>query len=124
MAERLIASADRILFAGADNLLFVDNPAQLLDFNGTSFALSSMLSANLYYSTGASAYRYITTGGSVIALDSFTISQAGGPGAVPEIATWVMMILGFGLIGAGIRNRIRVSSVRFEDEMKSAYAKI
>jgi hypothetical protein len=28
-----------------------------------------------------------------------------GPGAVPEPATWAMMILGFGVIGAGMRRR-------------------
>lgn len=34
---------------------------------------------------------------------SFTLS--GVTGAVPEPATWAMMILGFGLVGAALRQR-------------------
>lgn len=33
----------------------------------------------------------------------------GGPGAVPEPATWAMMLVGFGAIGGALRSRRRVS---------------
>ena len=39
--------------------------------------------------------------------------------AVPEPATWGMMILGFGVVGAAMRRRVRASEVRFNAEIKS-----
>ena len=37
-------------------------------------------------------------------IDRFSVERlAGGPGAVPEPATWAMMIFGFGLVGSGMR---------------------
>ena len=49
----------------------------------------------------------ISTGGST-AIDNLTI---GVSGAVPEPATWAMMIVGFGLIGAAARRRQGVRTV-------------
>jgi hypothetical protein len=89
-------------FVGADNLLFVGSEP-LLTFNGTSFDLSDGRDLNVYYSGGAGAYRYITSGGSVQAIDSFTISEV--VAAVPEPASWAMMISGFGLVGGAMRSR-------------------
>lgn len=89
-------------FAGADNILFVGSEP-LLSFNGTSFQLTDGLELNVYYSSGAGAYRYITSGGDVTPLDSFTISEV--VAAVPEPASWAMMISGFGLIGGVMRSR-------------------
>lgn len=37
----------------------------------------------------------------------------GGPGAVPESATWMMMIAGFGMAGTAMRYRRRKTSVLF-----------
>lgn len=46
--------------------------------------------------------------------DTIYINQgAGATGAVPEPATWGMMILGFGLIGAAVRRRNVRTTVRF-----------
>lgn len=36
---------------------------------------------------------------------NFALSQVAG--AVPETATWVMMVAGFGLVGASVRRRSR-----------------
>jgi hypothetical protein len=30
------------------------------------------------------------------------------PGAVPEPATWAMMLVGFGVVGGAMRRRVRV----------------
>jgi PEP-CTERM motif len=49
----------------------------------------------------------ISTGGAT-AIDNLTI---GVSGAVPEPATWAMMIVGFGLIGAAARRRQSVRTV-------------
>ena len=38
-----------------------------------------------------------------------TVSVAGATGAVPEPATWAMMLAGFGIIGGAMRRRQRVS---------------
>jgi hypothetical protein len=35
------------------------------------------------------------------------------PSAVPETATWMMMLAGFGMMGAGLRYRRRSSTVAF-----------
>lgn len=43
-------------------------------------------------------------------------------GSVPEPATWAMMILGFGLIGFGMRNGIRRSNVKFDAKIKRIVA--
>lgn len=37
----------------------------------------------------------------------------GGIGAVPEPATWAMMIIGIGMIGCAFRRRLKASEVRF-----------
>ena len=37
----------------------------------------------------------------------------GDPGVVPEPATWAMMLVGFGMVGAGMRYRRRSSKVAF-----------
>ncbi|NJC34318.1 hypothetical protein GGR88_001792 [Sphingomonas jejuensis] len=42
---------------------------------------------------------------SQFAFDILGVDQASGPGAVPEPATWAMMIGGFGLIGTALRRR-------------------
>lgn len=40
---------------------------------------------------------------------SITVTQLGG--AVPEPATWALMLLGFGMVGAGMRKRTNVRSL-------------
>lgn len=55
---------------------------------------------------------------------NYNFETAAVPGAVPEPASWLMMILGFGLVGAGMRRRIRSSNNEFETKMKKAYAAI
>ena len=47
------------------------------------------------------------------AIDNLRFAQAGQitvPGAVPEPATWAMLIAGFGLVGAATRRRVRTVS--------------
>ncbi len=44
----------------------------------------------------------LVPGGNDFAIDDITLTQVN---AVPEAATWVMMIAGFGLVGAGMRRR-------------------
>ena len=55
---------------------------------------------------------------------TYNFETAAVAGAVPEPAIWLMMIVGFGLVGAGIRRQIRISNDAFEVKMKKAYAAI
>lgn len=97
-------------YLGADNVLFVNRPAQYLSLDGTSFTASNGTSVNLYFANG---YQYIRSTGNnnAQALTSFTITPAAA--AVPETATWGMMILGFGMIGAASRSRKVKTTVAF-----------
>ncbi len=61
---------------------------------------------------------YAATFGNNAALAGIvTISDAAG--AVPEPATWAMMILGMGAIGAAMRRRIKVSEVNFTNHVRA-----
>jgi hypothetical protein len=44
-------------------------------------------------------------------LDNVRVSGLGGGGAVPEPATWAMLIAGFGLVGLAARRRRRTGAV-------------
>ena len=75
-------------FAGPD--LFTGLPSNPI-FNLGTFNLTSIVS-------GSSTLR---------------ISQAAVPSAVPEPATWAMMLVGFGMVGAATRYRRRKTAVAF-----------
>ena len=88
----------------------VDGPFAPLDFNG--------LGARTTFSFGsADAFFTLTTknnpngapGGSNTPV--FTLGSVTVPTAVPEPATWAMMLGGFGLLGAATRRRSRVARV-------------
>lgn len=86
-----------------DNILKTDDP--YLDLAGFSFTISGGPSPiNIYYDGG---YDYIRgmNGQNTGTITSFTVTPAGGAGAVPEPATWAMLVSGFGLVGAGMRRR-------------------
>lgn len=89
-------------FAGADNTLFYPT-TPYLSFDGTSFLGSDGTSYNLYYSAGFGAYRIFTSTSTFIAVTSFTLT----PAAVPEPASWALMVGGFGLVGGTLRARAR-----------------
>jgi len=107
------------LYADADNLLFYPasgTPAAFVDFGGVSFTTS----------VGGPAFN-LGGGGtnpSGTVLNDSTNDPSGVPGifgsnnislsvvaAVPEAATWAMMILGLGAIGAGLRLQRRQERV-------------
>ena len=88
-----------------DNLLFASTP--YLDVLGVSFTLANNASTevNIYYSSLNSAYQYFRTPNGSGTLTSFTVTPSGTAGAVPEPATWAMMVGGFGIVGFGMRRR-------------------
>lgn len=76
-----------------------------VDFQGNAITLYSQL--NIAEDVGGPRNSFISTsfapgGGSVIITDP---NAGGGVGLVPEPATWMMMILGFGCAGSLLRRR-------------------
>ncbi|MBY0583571.1 MAG: PEPxxWA-CTERM sorting domain-containing protein [Sphingomonas sp.] len=85
-----------------DDLLFPgQNP--LVNINGLAFNINGT-NINIYSPNGPSSYAVFDNGSTAVTPGNFSLSQVA---AVPEPATWAMMIVGFGMIGAGIRSRKR-----------------
>lgn len=78
--------------------------------------------ANIVSGTGITRLRFDNnTGGSeswIFGLRSLTFDAAPA-GAVPEPATWAMMILGMGAVGFAMRRRIKVSEVSFTNHVRA-----
>ena len=66
-------------------LIDSDGPAEIISFQ-------AFLSENT---------RQAYSGNQIVA----SVANTGGPGAVPEPATWAMMIMGFGVAGSLLRRR-------------------
>ena len=94
-------------YAGADNLYFTSGP--FADFGGISFNTDTGGAFNI----GGGG-----TGPSGLVLNTEALNPSGYAGvlgstsidrvttsAVPEPATWAMMLFGFGAVGAGLRRR-------------------
>lgn len=101
-------------YGGADNFLFTTG----LPFSGlgVSFSLVNGTFVNLFADGGVTGEYFATNlfgnAGRTNAVGSFTFSAA--VSAVPEPATWGMMILGFGAIGFAMRRRAKIGTrVRF-----------
>ena len=66
------------------------------------------------------SFGYSVAGGATYGANRLgSVTLGGTAGAVPEPATWGMMILGFGAVGAAMRRRVRVLEVRFNAKIKS-----
>lgn len=92
-----------------DNILGVSDP--FLDLDGISFTTTGGPSpVNIYYN-GSYAYFRGANGNNTGVFTSFTVTP--GVAAVPEPATWGMMILGMGAAGYAMRRRkvmVRIAS--------------
>jgi hypothetical protein len=88
-------------FAGNDNYTAIADTAQ------NSEQLGFFVPAISFTPNVNSTYRVNLTSGS----DSLSVDARLGAGAVPEPATWAMMIVGFGIVGFGLRTR-RKQTVR------------
>jgi hypothetical protein len=80
--------------------------------SGTSTYLNATFS-----SLGLRAGQYIFRSSA----DSVTLNIGATP-AVPEPATWAMMILGMGAVGFAMRRRIKVSEVNFTNKVRAIAA--
>lgn len=77
----------------------------------TSFATTTALAAE--GTTEDSAFASVAGPSTITSITNLRFSAAANAAAVPEPATWGMMLLGFGLAGASMRSRRRSTSVRF-----------
>jgi len=110
-------------FIGSYDITGVDNFFALnLDPNGTSFWTGSFGNDTLYkFTIGAFGLDHATqtlvasTGGNLFGVAIAGEITAGGPpspnGGIPEPATWAMLVLGFGGLGAMLRRRRRAATL-------------
>jgi hypothetical protein len=96
-----------------------------LEYNDDSAgSLNSLISRSL--TTGVN-YFAVVTSFATGATGAYTLSVSGPGtttigGAVPEPATWAMMILGMGAVGYAMRRRIKVSEVNFTNKVRAIAA--
>jgi phosphatidylinositol-3-phosphatase len=97
-----------------------DDGAQSTDgFTSTEIIISPLAKGNAYtnniqYSHSndlATLAQIFGVGAPGAAAGANTMSDLFKPGAVPEPATWAMMITGFGLVGAALRRRVAKSAM-------------
>ncbi len=97
---------------GSNNLFYLSGPF-FVDGNGLGFTTASGVSANLFV-TNDTAYRVNTQGaGLLTGLVTARVSPVAITAAVPEPATWAMMLIGFGGIGVAMRRRKTVAAPQF-----------
>lgn len=89
--------------AGATQVANWSDGVALLGYK--SLGAGSIVAVNLHVITSDTAYQVINTPWGSQLLSNIV----GNVNAVPEPATWAMMIAGFGMAGAAIRRRQRVS---------------
>lgn len=77
--------------------------------SGTALGTNTATFNGSFASLGLTRGTYNWTWGTGATADSFTVNigPAVAPGAVPEPATWAMLILGFGAVGGALRRRKR-----------------
>ena len=96
-------------FMGANNLFYLDGPF-FVDGNGLGFTTAAGVSANLFVTNGTN-YRVNTQGaGLLTGLVTARATPVSVAAAVPEPATWAMMLIGFGAVGVALRRRRRLAA--------------
>ena len=88
--------------AGGYGYYFTTGPF-FLDGSGVNFSTASGTSVAFFNQSNNGLYRINTQNPFT---SSYLVATSSAVAAVPEAATWGMMILGFGLIGSAMRRRV------------------
>jgi PEP-CTERM motif len=120
-----VGTASGVFGAGAD-ILFHGASLQgpytaLVNFGDSSSAVYALALGNSFFGISSDQLiRSITFGpnpsnttGGAIGIDNLTIGSEGSIAAVPEPASWALMIAGFGLVGSAMRRRKPSVSVSY-----------
>jgi hypothetical protein len=95
-------------FQGSNNFYYTTG--SFVDGSGIGFTTVGGASASLYFASAVQRFQLTTVSpfstGYVTATSSLVA-------AVPEAATWAMMLVGFGMVGAAMRYRRRSSKAVF-----------
>ncbi len=91
---------------GANNLFYLTGPF-FVDGNGLGFRTATGQAVNLFVTQGT-AYQ-VNAGG--LSSGRVTASASAVTAAVPEPATWAMMLMGFGAMGFALRRSKRTNNI-------------
>jgi hypothetical protein len=96
------------------SVIGVDGVTQTIMLS-TGYISNSFISSTATFANQTLASLGLTPGSYVYSLPNDTVTVNIGPvaAAVPETATWAMMITGFGMMGAAMRTRRRSTKVTF-----------
>ena len=97
----------------------VANPDADVDFRKVLFTGTNTLTGT--FSDG-SVGRVNFSGSTADNPGSFSFNSVAATGAVPEPATWAMMILGMGATGFAMRRRIKISEANFTKKVRAIAA--
>lgn len=97
------------------------NFSQLTGVSNVTFRIvaTSISAANGGTLAGGGTFRVQNFGGATASPFSVNGTVSTATGAVPEPATWAMMILGMGMIGAALRRRVKVSEINFTNHVRA-----
>jgi hypothetical protein len=102
--------------------------ANALEYNDDSGLFSTNSLINRTLSTGVQYYALVTSYDAA-GRGNYSLSIAGpgtatisAAGAVPEPATWAMMILGMGAVGLAMRRRMKASEANFTKKVRAIAA--
>ncbi|QDZ09182.1 PEP-CTERM sorting domain-containing protein [Sphingomonas panacisoli] len=94
-----------------DNIFYTSPPAGSgnLDLRGVAFSTTAGM-ADFYFGLGGYGTIFTRTGGTATSNVGGTFAVTPAVAAVPEPATWAMMLIGFGVVGQSLRRRQTVST--------------
>jgi hypothetical protein len=117
---------------GSDALVYNDNldeifypgngAGDIVDSFGLTFYAGGVL-YNLYKGGAGDSFYHEFDGstGRLISTRAITLLPS-AMAAVPEPATWALMLAGFAMIGIGLRRRLRLSEQRFTEKLRRIVA--
>lgn len=92
---------------------YITTGPTFLDGSGVRFNAGAATNIAFFHQDGAAADRYRVNGNGTISAFGPATSRPAAVAAVPEPATWAMMLLGFGMMSASMRYRRRSTAAAY-----------